>query len=134
MSDDKNILLIKKAIETKTRIILVPRRSHTIKGIPLDFNESTLRIYVNTGGNVETILLAEVGHASFPVELWQIIQPQPKEKPQVKKTELSLDLAEFITSCHYENLTTEQLIEKIKELKNKELKENWLKQIKDDSK
>jgi len=73
LSQDTNVLLIQKAIETKTRIILVPRRSHTIKGIPLSFEENTLRVYVNTGKNIESVLISEIGSFSFPVELWNMI-------------------------------------------------------------
>jgi hypothetical protein len=73
MTKDTNILLIQKAIENRTEIILIPRRSHAIKGIPLSFEENTLRIYINTGKDVETVLLSEIGHGSFPVELWNMI-------------------------------------------------------------
>jgi hypothetical protein len=71
---DTNVLLIKKAIETKTEIMLIPRRSHTIKGIPLSFEENTLRVYVHTGKNVESVLISEIGSFSFPVELWNGIE------------------------------------------------------------
>jgi hypothetical protein len=71
---DTNVLLIQKAIETKTQIILTPRRSHTIKGIPLSFEQDTLRVYIHTGKNVESVLISEIGSFSFPVELWNGIE------------------------------------------------------------
>jgi hypothetical protein len=73
LSQDTNVFLIQKAIETKTKIILTPRRTHTIKGTPINFEENTLRVYVNTGKNVESVLISEVAHFSFPVELWDMI-------------------------------------------------------------
>jgi len=43
-SQDFNIELIKKALETKTEIILIPRRSYKIKGIPVRL-ESTFLLF-----------------------------------------------------------------------------------------
>jgi len=68
-SQDFNIELIKKALETETEIILIPRRSYKIKGIPIRLESNTLRIYVNTGRAIESVLLSEIGHFSFPIEL-----------------------------------------------------------------
>lgn len=70
---DTNVLLIRKATETKTEIMLIPRRSHTIKGIPLSFEENTLRIWIDTGKNVESVLISEVCFFSFSKELWNMI-------------------------------------------------------------
>jgi hypothetical protein len=69
---DTNVELVQRALETSTEIILYPRRSHTIKGIPVEFDYETLRIYINTGKNVESVLLSEIGHFTFPVELWNL--------------------------------------------------------------
>ena len=71
ISQDLNIHLILKAIETKTEITLIPRRTHTIKGIPLRFDSNTLRVYVNTGKSLDSVLLSEIGHFSFPMSLLQ---------------------------------------------------------------
>ena len=69
---DLNVELIQKAIETKTTISLQPRRSHTIKGIPIRCDSNTLRVYVDTGRDIESVLLSEIGHFSFPKTLLQI--------------------------------------------------------------
>jgi hypothetical protein len=70
-SQDFNANLILKAVETKTEITLFPRRSHTIRGIPILYDSSTCRVYVNTGRTIETVLLSEIGHFSFPLTLLQ---------------------------------------------------------------
>jgi len=67
---DLNIELIQKALETNTEIVLVPRRSHTIKGIPVRYDSDTYRIYMDTGRNIESVLLSEIGLFSFPKELY----------------------------------------------------------------
>ena len=72
LSGDLNIELIEKAIETKTVIVLTPRRSHTIKGIPVRFDSNIYRIYIDTGRDIESVLLKEIGHFSFPKTLFQI--------------------------------------------------------------
>ena len=81
---DTNIELVQKAIETKTEIILIPRRSHTVKGIPIEFDKSTMRIYIDTGKFVESILLSEVGHFAFPKTLYNSneIAPIKDERPE----------------------------------------------------
>jgi hypothetical protein len=83
-SRDLNIQLIQEALKTKTEIILIPRRSHTIKGIPVRYDTDTYRIYVDTGRNIETILLGEIGHTSFPRELYRAIQKKEpiQDKPE----------------------------------------------------
>ena len=68
-SKDFNLNLILKAVETKTEITLHPRRSHTIRGIPILYDSSTCRVYVNNGKTIESILLSEIGHFSFPLTL-----------------------------------------------------------------
>ena len=68
-SQDFNANLILKAVETKTEITLFPRRSHTIRGIPILYDSNTCRVYVNTGRTIETVLLSEIGHFSFPLTL-----------------------------------------------------------------
>lgn len=74
MSEYKNLLLIKKAIELKKQVTLIPRRSHAIKGIPVNFEENILRVWVNTGKDIESILLSEISHFSCSVELWDLIE------------------------------------------------------------
>jgi hypothetical protein len=69
---DLNIELIQKAIETQTTIMLQPRRSHIIRNIPLRYDLNTLRVYVDTGRDIESVLLSEIGHFSFPKTLLQI--------------------------------------------------------------
>ena len=73
-SRDLNIQLIQEALKTRTEIILFPRRSHAIKGIPIRYDTDTYRIYIDTGRNIETVLLREIGHASFPRELYHTLQ------------------------------------------------------------
>jgi len=70
-SQDFNANLIRKAVETKTEITLFPRRSHTIRGIPILYDSNTCRVYVNSGKTIESILLSEIGHFSFPLTLLQ---------------------------------------------------------------
>ena len=70
---DLNIHLILKALETRTEITLIPRRSHAIKGIPVNYDKNTYRIYLDTGTSIETVLLREVGHFVFPRELFDEI-------------------------------------------------------------
>ena len=72
-SRDLNIQLIQEALRTRTEIILIPRRSHTIKGIPVRYDPDTYRIYIDTSRNIETVLLGEIGHASFPRELYHTL-------------------------------------------------------------
>jgi len=81
---DRNVELIQKAIETKTEITLIPRRSHTVKGVPLELVLSTLRVYVDTGESVESVLLSEVGHFSFPKKLYDTnsVPPIKNERPE----------------------------------------------------
>lgn len=67
---DLNIQLILKALKTQTEITLIPRRSHAIKGIPINYDKNTYRVYLDTGTNIETVLLREVGHFVFPRELF----------------------------------------------------------------
>lgn len=83
-SRDLNIQLIQEALKTRTEIILIPRRSHTIKGIPVRYDTDTYRIYVDTGRNIETVLLGEIGHASFPRELFHASQKKEsiQDKPE----------------------------------------------------
>jgi hypothetical protein len=69
---DTNIELIQRALETRTEITLTPRRSHTIRGIPLEFDFHTLRVYIDTGRAIESVLISEIGHFSFPRELWNL--------------------------------------------------------------
>jgi len=88
-SRDLNIQLIQEALKTRTEIILIPRRSHTIKGIPVRYDTDTYRIYVDTGRNIETVLLGEIGHASFPRELYQTMQKKEstQDKPNSPREE-----------------------------------------------
>jgi len=88
-SFDLNILLIQEALKTRTEIILIPRRSHTIKGIPVRYDTDTYRIYIDTGRNIETILLREIGHTSFPRELYRAISK--KESTQNKPETLEFN-------------------------------------------
>ena len=69
-NSDLNIDLILKAIETKTQITLTPRRTHTVKGIPVRFDADTYRVYVDTGRYVESVLLREIAHYAFPKTLF----------------------------------------------------------------
>ena len=73
MSQDMNILLMKKAIEVQKEVIIIPRRSHTIKGIPINFEDNILRVWINTGKSIESVLYSEIGHFSFSVELWNMV-------------------------------------------------------------
>jgi hypothetical protein len=68
-SHDFNLKLILKAVATNTEITLFPRRSHTIRGMPILYDPTTCRIYINTGKTIETVLLSEIGHFSFPSAL-----------------------------------------------------------------
>jgi len=148
-SDDENITMIKKAIATRTKIILTPRRSHTIRGIPKKFNDQTLRIYIETDKTIETVLLKEIAHYTFPKELWDsdstietVDSPQTpqnnnngesKESKITDTNHYSIDLDYWIKSNGYDTLTKPQLIDKINQLKNETLKQTWLKQIKGDA-
>jgi len=86
-SRDLNIQLIQEALKRGTEIILIPRRSHTIKGIPVRYDPDTYRIYIDTGRNIETVLLGEIGHASFPRELYRAMQIEEstQDKPASPK-------------------------------------------------
>ena len=92
---DFNVALIIKAIETKTEIILYPRRSHTIKGIPFRLDRNTARIYVTNGNTVESILLSEIGHFLFPAklidgEVFQTPKEQAEEIAEILRKEKQL--------------------------------------------
>lgn len=69
-SRDLDIELVLKALKTKTEIRLLPRRSHTIKGIPIRFDSNTLRVFIDNGQDIESVLLSEIGHFIFPRELY----------------------------------------------------------------
>ena len=84
---DLNIELIQKALETKTEIKLVPRRSHTIKGIPVRFDNDTYRIYVDTGRFIESVLLKEIGCFIFPKELCDVTEDEESFMDYVKRQE-----------------------------------------------
>lgn len=64
-----NIKLIKKAIEKKVIISVRPRRTHIVKGIPIGFNDTINRVWIDTGSQIESILLGEIGHYEFPKDL-----------------------------------------------------------------
>ena len=80
---DTDLELVQRAVETKTEIILHPRRSHTIKGVPVEFDYQTLRVFIDTGKNVESVLLSEIGHFIFPKELWNLkLNSESKQKTE----------------------------------------------------
>lgn len=103
MGFDINILLMKKAIELKRQIVIIPRRSHTIKGIPINFEEDILRIWVNTGKNIESVLFSEIGHFSFDVELWNMIEQNKIEVKDTKIKRVKID-----SKVKLENETVEE--------------------------
>jgi len=96
-SRDLNIQLIQEALKRGTEIILIPRRSHTIKGIPVRYDTDTYRIYIDTGRNIETVLLGEIGHASFPRELYRVMQKkEPKEDESVSPEQQAEQIAKML--------------------------------------
>jgi hypothetical protein len=124
MSEDINIVLIKKAIETKTEIILIPRRSHTVKGIPINFESNILRVWVNTGKSVESVLISEIGHFSFSVELWNLLDSKEKIKSNKVKIKNNGDSKENKDNFKEEY---EGYVRTCKEGKEKLNYDEWLK-------
>lgn len=89
---------MKKAIEIKKEVIIIPRRSHTIKGIPINFEDDILRVWINTGKNIESVLYSEIGHFSFSVELWNLIDRNNKvinKNKKIKKGIIDKDSIEI---------------------------------------
>lgn len=78
--NDTTIEMIQRAIETNAEITLVPRRMHTLRGIPVDFDYTVLRLYLDTGKEIISILLGDVGCFIFPRELWNLKIKSDAEK------------------------------------------------------
>jgi hypothetical protein len=77
---DTNVELIQRAIETETEITLIPRRSHTLRGVPIQFDHNTLRIHIDTGKEIASILISEIGCFYFPKDLWNLKIKSDAEK------------------------------------------------------
>ena len=99
MSQDMNILLMKKAIEVQKEVIIIPRRSHTIKGIPINFEDNILRVWINTGKSIESVLYSEIGHFSFSVELWNMVDKTNNEKKKKIDRKEPIQQFKFIKKC-----------------------------------
>jgi hypothetical protein len=78
---DMNLKMILVAIENRIRISVVPRRTHTVAGIPILFESDTKRLYIETQSKVESVLLGEVAHFMFPKSLYNQVIKQPAETP-----------------------------------------------------
>jgi hypothetical protein len=85
--NDTTIEMIQRAIETNAEITLVPRRMHTLRGIPVDFDYPVLRLYLDTGKEIVSILLGDVGCFIFPRELWNLKIKSDAEKNSESPTE-----------------------------------------------
>ena len=70
---DLNIHLIQLALKEKIEISVTPKRTHTVKGIPIRFDNDTYRIYIETEKAIESVLLSSVSHYVFPKKLFNLL-------------------------------------------------------------
>ena len=78
--DDMNLRMILVAIARKKRIQVIPRRTHGITGIPVLLERDTRRLYIESEGKVQSILLSEIAHFTFPSSLFKEVDKTRSEK------------------------------------------------------